>query len=309
MRKRWMVTLLMVVLAAGMPTLRAQEPEGADEDNPPDGGATVPEWAKVSREQIEAAAKLKIPVAKEVDLGGEVKMKFVLIPAGEFMMGSPAAHKDPRHRVRISKAFYMGIHEVTQEEYEKVMGKNPSGFKGAKNPVEEVSWNDASEFCRKLSTQSGGEVRLPTEAEWEYACRAGTTTVYSFGNDAKDLHRYGNYCDRSYTGQLLWQDKAHDDGHDKTARVGSFLPNAWGLHDMHGNVYEWCQDWYDSDYYGKSPASGPAGPRSGSERVLRGGSWAIDPASCSSADRIRALPTLTGNISGFRVVFAPQVVL
>ena len=200
----------------------------------------------------------------------------------------------------------MGIYEVTQEQYEKVMRKNPSGFKGAKNPVEQVSRNDASEFCRKLSAQSGVEVRLPTEAEWEYACRAGTTTAYSFGDDGKVLHRYGNYRDRSNTDQLPWQGKAYGDGHDKTAPVASFLPNAWGLHDMHGNVWEWCQDWYDKDYYDKSPASDPPGPRSASYRVLRGGSWDLNPAFCRSAQCGGYYPSTTMRDLAVRVVFAPQ---
>ena len=306
MRKRWMVALLIVALAAGMPTLRAQEPEGADEDNPPDAGATAPEWAKVSKEQIEAAAELKLPVAKELDLGGGVTMKFVLTPPGEFMMGSPASEKgcdddeSPQHRVKITNAFYMGVTEVTQAQWKAVMGTEP--WKGKRYPgrtsdsaANWVSWNDATAYLAKLRGKGGGTYRLPTEAEWEYACRAGSAGKYCFGDDERKLGEYAWY-----------EDNAEEAGKDYVQPVGGKKPNAWGLYDMHGNLEEWCSDGYDEDYYEDSPVADPPGPRSSIGRVLRGGSWLYNPPVCRSATREWYLPVLTLPTLGFRVVFAAR---
>jgi formylglycine-generating enzyme required for sulfatase activity len=180
------------------------------------------------------------------------------------------------------------------------MGKNPSGFKGPQNPVETVSWDEAAEFCRKLSQKAGKTVRLPTEAEWEYACRAGTKTRFGFGEKDEDLHKYGNYCDKSNTSRLPWQDKDHNDGFDKTGPVGSLKPNDWGLYDMHGNVWEWCSDWY-ADSYANANKTDPTGPVSGTNRVLRGGSWFINPQGCRSASRYRNVPGGRDSFVGFRV--------
>ena len=207
--------------------------------------------------------------------------------------------------------------EVTQAMWESVMGENPSWFStegiGSEEvsgqdtlrfPVEEVSWDDCQSFCRKLSDKLGLTVSLPAEAQWEYAYRAGTTTAYSFGSNESDLWRYGNYCDASNTNDFNWQDKAHNDGHDKTAPVVSYSPNAWSLYDMHGNVWEWCSDWYDSDYYAESPASDPTGPTSGSNRVIRGGSWFNSAWCCRSAYRIYSEPDNRIYALGFRIVLA-----
>ena len=238
---------------------------------------------------------------RTLDLGRGVTMKLALIPAGEFMMGSPPGEEDrdddqgPQHHVRITKPFYMGMHEVTQEQYEAVMGADPSHFKGKDRPVETVSWNDAAEFCRKLSEKTGKTVGLPTEAEWEYACRAGTTTPF-------------------HTGETISTDQANYDGNStygsggkgvyrqKTTAVGSFTPNAWGLYDMHGNVGEWCADWYDEDYYESSPADDPRGPENGHSRVLRGGAWLSMPLYCRSAIRPWFFPVEREAYWGFRVV-------
>ncbi|MCY2928847.1 MAG: formylglycine-generating enzyme family protein [Planctomycetota bacterium] len=231
-----------------------------------------------------------------LDLGKGIAMKLTLIPAGKFLMGSPAGEKDrnpaegPQHEVAITKPFYMGVYEVTQAQYEAIMGKNPSVFKSAKNPVESVSWEDAVEFCKKLSQKTGKTVRLPTEAEWEYACRAGTKTRFSFGDADADLHKYGNYCDKSNTNGFQWQDKAHDDGHDKTAPVGSYKPNPFGLYDIHGNVDEWCSDWY-AESYAKAGTRDPQGPTTGIAYVVRGGCWRAPGVACSSASRLPRLPT------------------
>ena len=316
MRKGWMAALLIAVLAGCMPTFRAQEPERADEDEPVDSRATVPEWAKVSREEVETAVKLKLPVAKELDLGGGVKMRFVLIPPGEFMMGSrdtaaqvaarcggfepPAewfADEHPQHRVKITRAFFLGAHEVTQAQYEAVRGKNPAyfTFMGAQNPVDTVSWNDAQEFCRRVSQRGGVMYRLPTETEWEYACRAGTTRPFYTGETISTDQA-------NYHGDYWYGNGARGQSREKTLPLGSFAPNAWGLYDMHGNVWEWCADWYDWNYYEKGPAVDPEGPRSGTVRVLRGGSWFNLPFECRSARRYSKGPTLASVNGGFRVV-------
>ena len=239
-----------------------------------------------------------------LDCGGGVTMELVLIPAGEFMMGSPAneakrGSDESQHRVRITRAFYMGKYEVTQAEYQVVMGTNPSKFKGASNPVEQVSWNDSTEFCRKLSERSGKQVRLPTEAEWEYACRAGTTTPFHYGSSlGSDQANFdGNFPDGG---------AARGTYREKTTPVGSFQANAWGLHDMHGNVWEWCGDWYDEGYYGKSPGQNPTGPTSGGYRVLRGGAWSNFGLSCRSALRSGLIPSDRNDHIGFRVVAFPS---
>ena len=233
--------------------------------------------------------KAEVPAAKEIDLGGGVTMKLALIPAGKFMMGSPSGEanrsgEEPQHEVTISKPFYMGVTEVTQAQYEAVMGTNPSNFKGATNPVETVSWNDAAEFCKKLSEKTGKTLRLPTEAEWEYACRAGTKTAFSFGDADTGL------------GDYAW----FNGNNGNTPRpVGQKKPNPWGLYDMHGNVWEWCADWYGD--YPKGAATDPQGPASGTYRVLRGGAWFISPDFCRSAYRFINYPDIRSSI-GFRVV-------
>jgi formylglycine-generating enzyme required for sulfatase activity len=226
-----------------------------------------------------------------VDLGGGVKMELAWIPAGSFQMGSPDSawgrDKDegPVHTVELD-GFWMGKYEVTQEQYEAVMGKNPSYFKGAKNPVEQVSWNNAADFCRKASQETGEGFRLPTEAEWEYACRAGSTTHFCFGDSDDGLGDYAWY--------------AHNSG-SQTHPVGEKKPNALGLYDMHGNVSEWCGDWY-ADKYSAGIAKNPQGPSSGEYRVARGGSWFNLPQLCRSAIRLRHGPTYRNYNNGFRVV-------
>jgi formylglycine-generating enzyme required for sulfatase activity len=204
-------------------------------------------------------------------------MDFVLIPAGKFLMGADTGANDekPMHEVRISKPFYLGKYEVTQGEWQAVMGTNPSNFKGEANlPVENVSWNEVQEFIRRLNAKEGGtKYRLPTEAEWEYVARAGSTTTYSFGNDERQLGEYAWYSANSGS---------------KTHLVGQKKPNAWGLHDMHGNVWEWVQDWYGP--YTAGSAVDPAGPTSGSRRVYRGGSWFYDAKLCRSAYRVINAP-------------------
>ncbi len=214
-----------------------------------------------------------------LDLGKGVTMKLVLIPAGTFTMGSPKTEKGrdnnegPQREVTITKPFYMGIYEVTQEQHEVVMGKNPSKFKGPKKPVQQVSWDDATPFCKGLSKKTGKTVRLPTEAEWEYACRAGSKTAFCFGDDEEQLDDYAWY-------RGFWRSKTHP--------VGRKKPNAWGLYDMHGNVWEWCSDWYDP--YANAKAVDPQGPDSRGFRVYRGGSCTSIATDCRAASRGRGTP-------------------
>jgi formylglycine-generating enzyme required for sulfatase activity len=256
---------------------------------------------------------LGIPNKLTLDLGNKVTMKLVLIPAGTFTMGSPKNDKDrsadesPQHEVTISNPFYMGIYTVTQEQYQQVMGENPSEFKGKTNPVEKVSWDDAVEFCKALSKKTGKTVRLPTEAQWEYACRAGTTTPFNTGNTIGTDE--ANYDGNSVYGKGEFR--------NKTTPVGSFNANGWGLFDMHGNVYEWCSDWYRDNYYANSPKTDPQGPESGTvyvwnslfggctEHVLRGGAFPMMSACCRSARRDRTDPHNRSSDIGFRVVVLP----
>jgi len=282
---RWAAVLAAAFLAAPghssepvapAPVTKAQAPAAA---TPADGAA--PAWAKVSQLQIDSARKVGVPVAKELDLGGAVTMKLVLIPAGKFMMGE---EKD-RHEVTLSKPFYVGVTEVTQAQYQAIMGTNPGKFKGATNPVEMVTWNNAEEFCKKTSEKTRQAVRLPTEAEWEYACRAGMATVFSFGDADSALDDYEWYI---------------DNGGGTTHPVGQKKPNAWGLYDMHGNVREWCADWFED--YPKGAVTDPQGPASGTYRVLRGGSCGSSPGDCRSALRIFNYPDSRCFNFGFRVV-------
>ncbi|MCY3017923.1 MAG: formylglycine-generating enzyme family protein [Planctomycetota bacterium] len=191
----------------------------------------------------------------------------------------------PAHDVTLSAPFHMGKYEVTQAQYAAVMGTNPSHFRGANLPVEQVSWNDAAEFCRKVSEKAGLVVRLPTDAEREYACRAGTTTTYYTGDTEADL------------GRAAWY-SANSGG--KTHPVGQKEPNAFGLYDMHGNVWEWCQDWYEG--YKPGAVVDPQGPPEGQLRVLRGGSWGNRAGYCRSAYRLRGFPDYRFDFIGFRVV-------
>ena len=228
-----------------------------------------------------------------------VVMAFVRIPAGSFMMGSPAGEKDrnaneTHHRVTISRDFYMGKYQVTQAQWKSLMGTNPSKFQNCDNcPVENVSWDDAQEFIKKLNAKGQGTYRLPTEAEWEYAARAGTTTAFAFGDSfsSEQANFDGNYpCGGAAKGKYL----------KKTTPVGSYRANGWGLYDMHGNVWEWCQDWFDD--YPKGDVTDPTGPATGTKRVVRGGSWSRSGRILRCASRSNGLPLTRSNGLGFRLV-------
>jgi len=223
-----------------------------------------------------------------VDLGGGVTMDFLLVRPGSFQMGSEKiVGESPGHKVTITKPIYLGKYEVTQEQWERVMGSNPSTFKGAKNPVETVSWEDCQNFLAKLKEKVPAQsFRLPTEAEWEYACRAGSTTDYSFGDSGSGLGEYAWYGSNSGS---------------KTHPVGEKKPNAWGLFDMHGNVWEWCADWYGP--YTADNQTDPVGPSSGSGRVLRGGSWCCVPSFLRSSYRGLFGPGIRRGCVGLRCAF------
>jgi formylglycine-generating enzyme required for sulfatase activity len=193
----------------------------------------------------------------------------------------------PAHSVTLTKPFYMGKFVVTQEQYQQLVGMNPSRFKGKDNPIEMVSWDDAQAFCKKLNDLTHQAARLPTEAEWEYSCRAGTTTAYYFGDNEADLDRVAWH---------YWNSKK------MTHPVGQKEPNAFGLYDMHGNVWQWCEDRFRKDYYGKSETENPKGPSEGAYRLLRGGSWRYDTVYCRSASRFPNSAGNRGDYYGFRVV-------
>jgi formylglycine-generating enzyme required for sulfatase activity len=251
-----------------------------------------------------------------------IGMRLVPIPAGKFFMGSPVKEagrniydESPLHIVEITQPFFMGVYEVTQEEYEKVMGKNPSWFSSHGNgkekvqgidtsrfPVEQVSWEDAVEFCRKLSSlppekENGRVYTLPTEAQWEYACRAGSPKyqVFHFGDSLSSNQA-------NFDGKKPYGGAAAGPSLGRPTTVGSYTDNAFGLYDMHGNVWEWCQDWYDKMYYKKGQKRDPKGPSKGSLRTFKGGSWNFAGWFCRSANRSYTAPSSHPNDIGFRVV-------
>jgi formylglycine-generating enzyme required for sulfatase activity len=247
-----------------------------------------------------------------------IGMKLILIPAGKFLMGSPADEierdaDELQHEVTITKPFYMGVYEVTQGQYQKVMGKNTSHF-NPKNggtpdhPADQVTWEEAGQFCGKLSAfqaerSAGRTYRLPTEAEWEYACRAGTKTAFHFGASLSSKQA-------NFNGRYPYGGAEEGPYLQRTVKVGSYQPNAFGLYDMHGNVAEWCSDWYDENYYRNSPKEDPRGPPNGVlptgfgefYHVVRGGCWLDEGRGCRAAYRFRYMPSDRYRLVGFRVV-------
>jgi len=319
---------------------------------------------------LQLEMKKSLPTNPDL-LTNSIGMRLKLIPAGEFIMGSNASRGDlesdgfvlpddfensdesPAHRVRITKPFYMGIHEVTHGQFAEFVndtgyqteaekdGKGGWGFDAVGNgsqkpeytwkangmsqtdshPVVNVSWNDSVEFIKWLSKKEGREYRLPTEAEWEYCCRAGSESHFSTGDSLVSLRGFGNVLDTSYKGtypnndDTVYQPFPFADGFVYTSPVGRFKTNGFGLHDMHGNVWEWCSDWYSNDFYATSlqgnppvavPLTDPEGPDSGSLRVYRGGGWDISAGGCRSAYRSGSDPSLRGNVLGFRLALSPS---
>ncbi len=238
------------------------------------------------------------------DLGNGVFLEMVKIPGGVFLMGSPESelerydNESPQHKVNI-QPFFMGKFQVTQKQYEVIMGENPSYFKGEKKPVEKITWDNAVEFCCRISKRTGKTYRLPSEAEWEYACRAGTTTPFHFGETiTTELVNYkGNYT---------YGSAPKGEYQEQTTDVGSFPANAFGLYDMHGNVLEWCQDSWHENYQG-APTDGTAWVTNDNDknypRLLRGGSWYYFPLNCRCAFRYRDGRVVRFSGIGFRVVF------
>lgn len=250
--------------------------------------------------QKEAADKAGLPLEKLLELGNDVNIVVIFIPAGEFDMGSPMdeperCSDEGQHHVKLTKAFYIGKFEVTQLQYRTLMNDNPSKFGGDKLPVENVSWYEAQRFLKKLSDKTGMKFRLPSEAEWEYACRAGTKTAFNTGTTIdSDIANYD--ATKPYANGIIGVYLK------RTAEVGSYAPNAFGLYDMHGNVWEWCNDIYDEDYYKKSPLLDPKGPAEGKPKVIRGGAWDTYAYKCRSAYRNHRWPKADESIVGFRVV-------
>jgi formylglycine-generating enzyme required for sulfatase activity/tRNA A-37 threonylcarbamoyl transferase component Bud32 len=233
----------------------------------------------------------------KIDLGAGVLLELVALPAGTFTMGSPPTEKgrsanEIPHAVTFTRPLHIGKFAVTQAQYEQVMGANPSEFKGRDNPAENVTWDDCLEFCRRVAEKTGTQLRLPTEAEWEYACRAGTSTPFHFGEIITPDQA-------NYDGNFNYESGPKGVYRQKTTPCGSFPPNAWGLYDMHGNIWEWCHDWYAA--YPNQALTDPQGPAAGKHRVMRGGSWNYRPALCRSATRYWDAPAERSSRRGFRV--------
>jgi formylglycine-generating enzyme required for sulfatase activity len=312
---------------------------------------------------LTALGSLGSATAQEVEKAGDKKqitnsigMKLVLLPAGEFIMGSRqsreelvkmfakyesnpvwSGHEYPAHRVRITKPFFLGAHHVTVGQFRqfvtdagytsdaekpgkkgslgwdaaagrhvfqaKCSWRNPGFEQTDEHPAVCLSWNDAVAFCEWLSRKEGKDYRLPSEAEWEYACRAGTTMQYWCGDDPEGLAQAANVADATAKAKLssLKSTIIASDGYVFTSPVGRFRANPFGLYDMHGNAMQWCADWYDARYYGASPANDPNGPDSGTRRVLRGSSWISWPSSNRSAFRGGFAPDTRSDFTGFRV--------
>ena len=262
--------------------------------------------------QVDCQCSALLAAEPRPSVTNSIGMKLVAIDAGKFWMGSaplePGRRADERrHQVTLTAPFYLGIHEVTQAHYARVMKVNPSEFgrdgvqasrvagqKTENFPVDSVNWYQAVQFCQRLSAlpaekSAGHSYRLPTEAEWEYAARAGMDTIWSFGRRVERLSHHGWY--RRSSGR-------------RTHPVGEKMPNAWGLYDMYGNVWEWCRDWHAAEYYQVSPPEDPPGPSRGDARVLRGGGWASGAARCRSASRLRDPPAVGDPDTGFRVLMS-----
>ncbi len=273
---------LGIVCLGAVLLLGLSEPEKKSED-PQIKNRTI-EKQTAQKKSAEAGSKV---------FTNSIGMQLRLIPAGSFLIGSPDSeedregHEGPQHKVTLTKPYYIGVCEVTQEQYEKVIGMNPSKNIGPKNPVEMISCHDAQDFCAELSKIEKQEYRLPTEAEWEYACRAGTQTAYYWGN--------------TFDEKYAWSNK---NSGGKSHEVGTLKPNAWGLFDMGGNVYEWSQDSYD--FYSEGELVNPQGGSDAVTRcVIRGGSWDYVSRRCRSADRMQSNFTNRSDCVGFRVVAVP----
>jgi len=305
---------------------------------------------EATRRQAETAQALGVPVRQEFPLDRGVALTMVLIPAGEFLMGSSMkaeevdkrwpggrvghyADEHPRHRVVLTKPFYLGTCEARRGQFalfvaetgyktdaerageafgykngragiwDGVSWKNPGFPQTDWHPVVCVSWNDAVAFCAWLSKKWQATVTLPTEAQWEYACRAGSPATWPWGDREEDASGRANVADESDTIAWSYKFKGVRDGYAYTASVASFSPNRFGLQDMIGNVFEWCLDWHDKNYYyQEAPITDPPGAKEGLARVLRGGAWVSDPRPARSSYRFRDDPSSSAPFFGFRVL-------
>jgi formylglycine-generating enzyme required for sulfatase activity len=325
-----LLLLFVGLLAWGLWTRRPVDPGSSAEavahnatkqDKDISSSTTVPPANKDKtgvHNPVEPIRRTDPPASSREEITNSIGMRLRLIPAGRFFMGSTNAEdrpddETPKHEVEISTPFYLGVYEVTQGQYERVQGKNPSHFSGSGDgssavrnlagtgdlPVESVTWGEAVGFCRRLGAMpgeiaAGREYRLPTEAEWEYACRAGTRTAFHFGAALSSTRA-------NFNGRFPEGGAAEGPYLGRPAPVGSYAPNAFGLFDMHGNVDEWCQDRYGERYYAAGPARDPPGPDQGERRVTRGGSYASLGRCCRSAYRDNALPAARFPGTGFRV--------
>ncbi len=269
-----------------------------------------------SREERSKSPEPDEPISVDVPEEGNAftvpgaSLQMLWCPPGAFHMGSPENEKsrdfdEVLREVTLTNGFWLGKHEVTQGQWEKVMGTNPSHFKGSQLPVEKISWDEANAFCEKLTEheRTAGRLhkeqayQLPTEAQWEYACRAGTRTAWTFGDSPSGLSRYANFSDKK--SNLQGADNEYDDGFEFTAPVASYSANAWGFHEMHGNVFEWCKDWYGK--HTSDAVVNPVGPSIGKERIFRGGSWALPGVFTRSARRDKNQSILKSGFLGFRL--------
>ncbi len=263
-----------------------------------------------SREETPKTTQVNVPPEGTAFTLPDLSFEMLWCPPGTFHMGSPEDEgsrdfDEVLREVTLTHGFWLGKHEITQAQWEKIMVNNPSYFKGQGLPVEKMSWDGARIFCKKLTERESKAGRLPqdwayqlpTEAHWEYACRAGTKTAWSFGNSPGEMPKHANFSDKS--SRLQGADKDYNDTFEFTAPVGSFPANTWGFHDMHGNVFEWCSDWYEKP--SPIPARDPFGPSVGTEKVFRGGSWALPGIFMRSARRDKNSPILESAFLGFRV--------
>jgi formylglycine-generating enzyme required for sulfatase activity len=265
-------------------------------------------WASAGSEEIKGKPGLSVKENNAALASKKNPKGMVLIPGGEFIRGTTSKEaqsvclknndhckekwfkdEEPLHSVKLN-GYYLDTHEVTQEDYQRVMTKNPSEFKGSSLPVESVTWYEAMEYCEKVGK------RLPTEVEWEWAARGGKQGTFAWGDEAESNR--ANFCDRSC--DKRWKEKQFEDGYSHTAPVGSFPANDFGVYDMAGNVYEWVLDWYDEDYYKKKPHDNPKGPEKGSRKVIRGGSWINYSVGVRPSDRTDAKPSKKIDFVGFR---------
>ena len=299
---------LLIGIGVGSKYLKSLKPVSSSFSSSTTDMSTQSQSTQKTKTENQSAQKKKSVVLRHGDrFQNNLGMEFVYIAPGKFWMGSPSNEpkredNETRHQVALTKGYYIQTTEVTQGQWEAIMGSNPSSFKdcGSDCPVENVSWNDIQKYVKALKNKDNQDYRLPTEAEWEYAARAGTNTLFAFGDCLSTSQA-------NYDGNSPMPNCSKGTYRKRTVSVGSFSPNAWGLYDMHGNVYEWCQDWYgEYDTNGNGLIQDPIGPSTGSYRVLRGGGWSINARICRSADRGGSSPGYRGRFDGFRLAFSPR---